>query len=163
MGSIRIHHDWNSESILTNYSKQLGFKRHFIQGKLIDYISVVVTFVFLSFPEFLQFCFSSFCKGARETFATSWQSDWAASWEAKACKTSRWEEKNRCSVSRCKTFRWERASSLLLTASISHLWTMSCPGEEERQLLGHLDPSGRVQQRQHRLPCPFLPGSTFIE
>ena len=58
-----------------------------------------------------------------------------------------------------KTFRWERASSLLLTASISHFWTMSCAGEEERQLLGHLDPSGRVQQRQHRLPCSFLPGS----
>ena len=59
-----------------------------------------------------------------------------------------------------KAFRWERASSLLLTASIPQ-WTMSCPGEEERQLLGHLDPSGRVQQRQHRLSCSFLPGSTL--
>ena len=58
-----------------------------------------------SVPELLQFCFSSFCKGALETFATSWQSDWAASWEAKACKTSRWEEKNRCSVSRCKNIQ----------------------------------------------------------
>ena len=65
----------NSETIVTNYNKQMGFKHHFNQGKLIDNISVVVTFVFLSFPELLQFCFSSFCKGALETFATSWQSD----------------------------------------------------------------------------------------
>ena len=79
----------------------MGFKHYFIQGKLIDYTSVVATVVFLSFLEFLQFRFSSFCKGARETFATSWQSDWAASWEAKACKTFRWEETSRCSISRC--------------------------------------------------------------
>ena len=37
----------------------MDLKHHFVQGKLIDYISVVVTFVFLSFLEFLQFCFSS--------------------------------------------------------------------------------------------------------
>ena len=32
------------------------------------------------------------------------------------------------------------------------------PGEAQGQLLGHLDPGGRDQQRQHRLPCPLLPG-----
>ena len=79
----------------------------------------------------------------------------------KPAKYPGWRKKTGAVFLGAKAFRWERASSLLLTASISHFWTMSCAGEEERQLLGHLDPSGRVQQRQHRLPCSVLPGSTL--